>query len=262
MRHLSTGFLFLGTLVFACSGGNNGFLSGSSKLPENPEKIVIEWSEGGGMLPEGENIYLSPDSSYWNRWRRDYDQRVYFESSPDELNELYEVFKQNKFDRIKLIEEREVYDRGGTNINLQADKEFFSKNNSGLTFIDDNWYEEYNAVSEAIYSFAMRKTENSKIPLRIEFDPSLITPSRQVAISLNGYMIFDSEKNQNLTVLDTLVYPAENEFEVNLFNKDSLNYYGSPAYLSGFRSIEAITAETKTIKLSLGKDEEVIIELK
>jgi hypothetical protein len=81
MKNTHFASLAISLLIFACSGEGGGSIFNGSELPEKPEKISFEWSDGGGMLPEGENIYISEDSSYWSMWRLDYEQKIYFTTS-------------------------------------------------------------------------------------------------------------------------------------------------------------------------------------
>jgi len=51
-------------LLASCGEGGESILGGNTSLPENPKKIEIRWNESGGMLPEGESIFISEDSCY------------------------------------------------------------------------------------------------------------------------------------------------------------------------------------------------------
>lgn len=213
----------------ACSGNSNPLVQ--SDLPNAPNEIIFEWSDGGGMLPEGENIYISEDSSYYSFWHVDIDQKIYFNSSKSEMDSLYSIFKNEKFDQIELIEEGEVYDRGGTSIRLIADGKYFDKNNSGMTFVNKSWQKTYDDLSSALYSFALKKIENQKVKVTVGFDKKILEENLKLYISINGNSIFNTDNDSNAFYRDTLIYQAAHVFEATVYDKDSLNSYGSPAFL-------------------------------
>ncbi|MBK9193132.1 MAG: hypothetical protein IPM77_17440 [Crocinitomicaceae bacterium] len=153
--------LFCTVILTACSGGID-YITEQTVLPENPKSVVIQWDEGGGMLPEGQDIYISKDSSFYSLWQNQRDQKMYFNTSEQELKSLYQVFVEHDFSNIRMIEEQEVYDRGGTSIRLIADGKYYDKNNSGMTFLHENDVDAYFEVETAIYDFAMKKLKTRK----------------------------------------------------------------------------------------------------
>jgi hypothetical protein len=251
--------VFLSSIPFylficACAVEGNGGIFNASQLPEKPEKITIEWSDGGGMLPEGQNIYISEDSSYWSMWRLDYEQKIYFNTSSEEIDQLYQVFLDTDFDKINLIEEQEVYDRGGTSIRLIADGKYFDKNNSGMTFIEENSWDEYDAVNNAICAYAKKKTESSKIPVTIRVSNSLLNSNYLIYINVNDRTIFNSDRDAALNEKDTLLYAAPNGFDVMLYRKDSLDSYGNATFLKSFQFIKTFSAEDNLVEFGITKE--------
>lgn len=245
--------LAISLLIFACSGEGGGIIFSGSELPENPEKLTIEWSDGGGMLPEGENIYISEDSSYWSMWRLDYEQKIYFTASSEEIDQLYQIFLDTDFDKIKLIEEQEVYDRGGTSIRLIADGKYFDKNNSGMTFVHENSWDEYDAVNNAIYSFVKEKTESSKIPVTVKLSNSLLESNYLIYINVNDRTLYNSDRDSGLTEKDTVLYAAPNGFDVVIYRKDSLDHYGNDTFLKSFQFIKTFSAEDNLVEFGITK---------
>lgn len=212
----------------SCTGGRT-FLVENTVLPENPKSIVIEWSEGGGMLPEGQNIYISKDSSYYSIWQDQRNQKIYFNTSENELKSLYQIFVDNDYGNIRLIEEQEVYDRGGTSIRLIADGKYFDKNNSGMTFLHENDVDAYYEVETAIYDFAMKKIEDKKIQLEISIDPSVLNSPFSLYLGLNQNTLADPEDSTFETRYVADVFPGQNAIDMGLYYKDSTDYYGYPA---------------------------------
>lgn len=248
-------------LIFACSGEGSSTLFGGPDLPANPEKIIIEWSEGGGMLPEGENIYLSTDSSYYYMWKDQTQQKLYFNTSEQELKEIYQVCLDNDFDKIRLIKEQEVYDRGGTSIRLILDGKYFDKNNSGMTFLHDGDVDNYYAVENKIYSFAISKIENQKTKTTLKIGQKLLAENYLVYININGSNVYASDTDDSLKkVVDTMLYTAPNEFVMNLFDRDSLNSYGSPAFFKSVWLTKTISDTSNTVVFDLDKEGNLVAE--
>lgn len=246
--------LFIATLLFTCSNENGGGLFSSSKLPEKPEKINIEWHDDGGMLPESETIYLSEDSSYWAFWRYDYEQKIYFDVTKDELTNLYAVFVENEFDQIRLIEEQEVYDRGGTTIRLTCDGNYFDKNNSGMTFIHESDVKNYVAVENAIYDFAKTKIEPAKTPFTITFSDELLNSGEVLSFNMNGRFLISNEEHQFPRRIDTTLYSTYNDFELMVYDGDSLNSYGTNQFLYSVRCVKAVSDTSNLIEFVWEKD--------
>jgi len=254
-------FFSIPMLIFACScEGGSTFLN-SSDLPAEPKKLIIEWHEGGGMLPEGEDIYLSTDSSYYSRWKDQTHQQLYFQTSEQELLEIYQVCRDSKFDRIRLIEEHEVYDRGGTSISLNIDGNYVRKNNSGMTFLHEDDYDEYDVVASKIYEFALRKIEDQKIKTTLHIGENLKEKNYLVYININGTTIYNSDTGDSLlNVRDTMLYKTSNEFALNLYDKDSVNSYNSPAFIT-YRILNKVISDTShAVRFDIDEAGNAVIE--
>lgn len=257
MSNLSRSTLPFFLFLFSCSGEGGNSIFSSSDLPENPEKIVIEWNEGGGMLPEGQNIYISLDSSYYYNWHDQTKQKLYFNTSEEELNEIYQVCIDNDFDGIRLNEEEAVCDRGGTSIRLIIDGKYYDKNSSGGTFIHESDIEEYAAVENKIYGFAMSKIEDMKIKTTIKVSPEL-TSNYLVYINVNGRTVFNSDTDDSLLLQsDTLLYEAVNGFDLQLYDKDSLDNYGYAAFLKSYYFSKVISDTSNVVEFGITKEGEL-----
>jgi len=228
LRLTTISFVLLCYILNSCSGGNS-FLVENTLLPEDPKKLEIVWHEGGGMLPEGQDIYISKDSSYYSVWQNQRNQKIYFNTSELELKQLYQVFMDNDYGNIRLIEEQEVYDRGGTSIRLIADGKYFDKNNSGMTFLHENDVDAYFEIETAIYDFAMKKVEEKKIQLEISIDQSVVNSPFSLYLGLNQNTLVDPEDSVFNLNFQTEVFPGQNEIDMGLYYKDSSDYYGYPA---------------------------------
>lgn len=250
-------FFTIFILFVACAGSS--ILSTESNLPDQPEKIVIRWRQDGGMLPESENIHISVDSCQYVLWRNRCELKVDFTASQAEIMELYAVFKLNQFDKIKVIEEQEVYDRGGTSVDISLDNKYINKSNSGMSFIHEKDWQAYAAVEKAIFDFTFSRIESKKINTRIELSKKLVESKDIIELNVNGNYIYNSSKDNVSDNFETLLYPGDNEFEINLFYKDSLNQYGGNAFFQSDRIVTKISDTTNSIRIDL-VDGKVFIE--
>lgn len=231
-------------LLISCSGENGGNIFSGSELPGDPEKIIITWYDGGGMLPEGEDIYISEDSCVWTQWQNQSERRLKFTMTKEEIRELYQVFLDNDFDRIDVLEEQEVYDRGGTSISVFADGKNFSKSNSGMSFVKEGSWDEYAAVENAIYNLAVERTSHLKTQAVIKFTDKLMNAGLIITLNVNDEYLYNSQDSALKSIFVHPVYKGENEFTVSLSDPDSMTYYGYPAILMTEWFVKDITEDS------------------
>ncbi|MBK7129411.1 MAG: hypothetical protein IPM74_07140 [Crocinitomicaceae bacterium] len=248
--HSKISFFFLSVFgLFSCAG--SGLIAPQIDLPENPDKIIIEWYEGGGMEPESECIYLSVDSSYWSHWRSPGEQKVYFNTSTEELKKLYQTLVEFNFANIRLIEEHEVYDRGGTSIRLQADGKFYDKNNSGMTFIHQSDVDNYFEIETAIYDFAKNKTALLKKSFELVIAENLLRSKYKFNLMINGQSVLYVKDSIYPGLIDTLLYPGFNEFTFGIYDSDTVDYYGYPTRIQEISAVRFVSDSISKIKFSM-----------
>jgi hypothetical protein len=235
-------FLFFG--LTACSGEGGGNIFSSSELPENPEKIIITWYDGGGMLPEGEDIYISEDSCVWTQWQDQSERRLKFMMKKEEIRNLYQVFLDNDFDQIDILEEQEVYDRGGTSISVSVDGKHFGKSNSGMSFVKEGSWDEYAAVENAIYNTAQERTAHLRTNAVVKLTDNLMNSGLIIDLSINNDYLYNSQDSARQSTFIHPVYFGENQFTVTLSDPDSITYYGYPAVLTTEWFIKDITRDS------------------
>jgi hypothetical protein len=91
-----------------------------------PEMFVIEWVEGGGMIPEGSYAMITEGESY--REYKEYPagvrtvERVDFTVSAEEMDDLYAMLRREGFDTIRTVEE-EYYDGDNAMVRITAPSE-------------------------------------------------------------------------------------------------------------------------------------------
>jgi len=151
-----------------------GNSSGNDPLPDSvPKNLVIRHSLSGGMVYYSESIYISEDSCFWEINDEGSVSKVYFALSTDEKDKLYTVFRDNKFDQI-TTHEIMVADRGGEDITLFWGKgRHASVSNSGISFIDDDWQDNWKACENALLEISTKESDKQKKNYEIRFDKSL-----------------------------------------------------------------------------------------
>jgi len=143
-------------------------------LPDaRPEKLVIEYREDGGMLYYSEALYISEDSSYYTVNDGGAISRVNFKLIAQEFDNLYKIFTDNNFDRIKTSEEK-VYDRGGNSVYIRWGKnKYASVSNSGMSFVKDSWQKEWNKCVHGLLDIIKTQSEQSAKNYELGFDKSM-----------------------------------------------------------------------------------------
>jgi len=168
-----------------------------------PEKLVIEYHLSGGMRYYYEALYISEDSSYYTVNDGGSITRINFKINGEEFSNLYKVFKENNFDRIKTYEE-EVYDRGGNTIFLRwGNGKFASVSNSGMTFIKESWLEEWGNCMNALGKIMTQQSDMQKKDYLLRFDKTFF--GQEINVYVNSEQVI---KKSTLT--------AEQEYEDNI----------------------------------------------
>ncbi len=153
-------------------------------FPENrPSDVVIIYSENGGMLNISEKIFISQDSCYYEKNKYGNIVKVDFILNAKELDSLYNIVRKNKFNEIETYS-KTVYDRGGSFVSVMFGDTDFIKSNSGFSFIEKDWIEEYSNISGIINSTAQNAWNKKSRDFVVIVDNSLKDES--------GYIMFDN----------------------------------------------------------------------
>ncbi|UKN02530.1 hypothetical protein K6119_03220 [Paracrocinitomix mangrovi] len=239
-------------VLTACPNNENGTSSGGD-LPENPEKLIIRLNEDGGMNPLSYGIYICKDSAYWQMWRSGNQTKLNWTPTENEIADLYQVLKENNVNKIKSKSEGEVYDRGGTSIDVDINSQSYDLNNSGNAFIDEKWRSNFNSISSAIWSYASQKVDEQKIEVPIHFGDSLKSGIYPFDFSVNDIRLFFNNKTAPVDTTFNF-YPGFNEIYSQTFYPDSASSYGGlVTYEWNNESLE-ITPEVKAITIRLSQD--------
>jgi len=233
-------YFFLSLSSFNCTMGFK-----YDPLPDSrPEKLVIEYHLNGGMRYYSEALYICEDSSYYTINDGGAISRINFIMNANELNELYKVFLENKFDKIKTYEEK-VYDRGGSSVYIQWEKtRFVSVSNSGMSFIDKNWQEEWSSCMNALDKIIKHQADLQKKDYEIKFDKSFF-----------GKTVYSGINTEQIIPNSTLM--AEHDYDTHISKSVKLIPGKHRLYLNWdkhFDNIQINTDSTKGINLKIIND--------
>ena len=221
-----------------------------SKLPIiPPSKTSIEYIQTGGMLNQGNRIYISPDSSYFSFHYQDAKNKIYFETNEEEFRKLYQVFLENKFDRIKE-EKVMLYDAGGSHVALRFEDKFISKASGETSSILEKWSKNYWNIVDSINAFINKKVEPFKNEIIFIFDSSILNSNKETYISIaNTNFRYYSKDDGAKSELKINLLSGEYYMDVSLLNNDGVNRYAS------LYSKIKIEKSTKQILFSLKEKE-------
>ncbi|MFT4601789.1 MAG: hypothetical protein ACI857_001972, partial [Arenicella sp.] len=163
--HLSL-IVLLALLLTACPKVPQGNLDlEDNKLEDNFE---IKMSNGGGMINISENLKVSKEESFWTYSRYGKETTVKWSTSEEELSELCKMLRKNNSSKITSNKKEEVYDRGGYDISIQNGGHVTRLNNSGSSFIDEKWQENFKAIRTEIDDYARTKVYHGMIFLNMQ----------------------------------------------------------------------------------------------
>ncbi|MFC2092314.1 hypothetical protein ACFLSV_00300 [Bacteroidota bacterium] len=196
----------------------------SQILPEKrPDDVVFFYSESGGMLSVGKNYIISADSSFTNYYMYDARNKIHFNASPEEVDELYNIFYKNDFDKIKTFEEM-VYDRGGNKVSISWKGEKIYKSNTGISFIEKEWQEEYRVILSAIGKLVALKINKLKINFTLKIDTSIINLDKITKIIIDDDITYYSSKDGIKDSINLNLIPGEHNVRVSVTNKEETDY--------------------------------------
>jgi hypothetical protein len=219
----------------------------SRELPEKrPDKLVIQLNDGGGMMPEGDEYYISADSCYAKFWREKATNYVHFMLTKEQLDSLYAVFYTNQFERIGT-KEMETYDRGGISIRLSFGDKNYSVSDAGSTYIKESWHEAFNAVSAAIIRTAVPSIKERQAPVTIRFSKELLADSFALYFSAENFS-FNTDSGRKETIHYTMLR-GQHSFHVSLMRNTRPSYSrSSKAYLD---DVFTVCGQDDTVYISM-----------
>ncbi|OJJ19552.1 hypothetical protein BKI52_22355 [marine bacterium AO1-C] len=219
-----------------------------SKLPKKrPKGMVIEMGNGGGMLPISKGVYISEDSCYQRNWAYRVENKTYFKLSNQELDQLYQTFVDNKFDRIRTLHSQ-THDRGGTSVYLRINRKTYQVHNAGSTYIRKGSQSNFGEVVSNIKKIVAAKIS----PLLQDF--SIQLNQEVIDLSLSGHISSPTaniskgfKQGDNIPNNITLKFlPGKHHLRISFTTKDTLT--NGKKYLGGAFELN-INPSTKGIRV-------------
>jgi hypothetical protein len=243
--------------IFSFLGCKSGETTTQSKLPtERPADLKIEMYEGGGMLPESENLFISADSCYYKYSFSQAQNKVNFTLTTQEFDKLYAQLLDNQIDRIKTENHGKVYDRGGERITFtfNGHKNQFSINNSGSDFIAKNWLPNYKKCLQILENLRQQKLNALKTPFKIEFDKSILESGKLIYIQIaDANFNYQSEKMGLKPILELDILAGEHNLAIHLSENTQPSYQRKNFSNANFNF--KIEAPKATLKIRLEGNE-------
>ena len=209
-----------------------GILSAGTANADNvPKDFRVKLYDGGGMVRQGANYFISKDSSYAEMWEGEARTKLYFKTSMDDLKSLYNTILQYDFHRIETFEER-VYDRGGTTITATYDGETYSKADAGMTFIEESWRDEFDMVEGEIRKIVARNLVPMQRQITIKFDDSFMDEDKIVNFNVGDFVYMSAKDGYNGSITVTLL-PGEHYAYFTMMNKELTTEPGAKIYAQG-----------------------------
>jgi hypothetical protein len=240
MRHLILLLSFC-TLQLACSSStaetetkNTNGEPVSNAPDTRPDDLIVETGEGGGMNGDFTSVYISKDSSYYIIGLRRISNKLYFDLTDAELDELYQFLKDNHFDKIKSKDLDEVvHDQGSTSITIRHGGERTYATSGGGTRIAGKYGPNFGAIVSKLNKLAQDKTADQKKEYTITLDESMFGHGKRFYLSFEthrfGYNSEDTIFKKELT-LD--IYNGDHQFQCGLLNPDPKHTGGSALYFA------------------------------
>ncbi|MBK9050229.1 MAG: hypothetical protein IPL78_04680 [Chloroflexi bacterium] len=124
---------------------------GCGRAPATPPAdFAVRVEIDGGMLPYSRGVSLRVGEGEDGTFMSGVSLVVQFQPSTTDMEMVYEAVVANRFERIK-VDEVEAYDRGGTSVGVKRDGEFVWAYNSGMSFVQERWQDEYEAIYAAAF---------------------------------------------------------------------------------------------------------------
>ncbi|MEO8666749.1 MAG: hypothetical protein ABI462_14755 [Ignavibacteria bacterium] len=177
--------------LYSCNLKLAGNKTTDDVFPEKrPSDFTIVYSENGGMLDISETMFISKDSCYYEKNKYRNIVRVDFRLSDAALDSIYDEVVKNKFNEIETYSKK-VYDRGGNSISVSFGDTNFRVSNSGFSFIEKDWTEEYKSVMETVSRYAESEWEKKSSEFLITIENSV--NDRVGYIMFDNFKVFDGE---------------------------------------------------------------------
>ena len=195
----------------------------------SPATFEISYYNGGGMLPMSENVLISSNESHWKYFRYGKEILVNWDTSPEELKELYGFLKKHNYSKIVSKSEGEVFDRGGLRVTIKNGEETIEIDNSGSNFIEEKWSADYKAIKQHLDDFVNTKVYHKKLNISMASSSTILSLQEKYEISVfvDGEKGMDSESREVSASPTFKVFEGVNKVDIRAFYRDSIGTYGN-----------------------------------
>lgn len=125
------------------------------------EDFYIKLNYNGGMIPEYEEIYLSTEISYYQGKKQTIDGYKSidkkFSCSLHEIKTIVNKATDLGFYSMKSDNKGEVFDRGGTKIEIGNKEKTYHVSDEGSYFLQDKYKENFQKLVNEIHNFTSNK---------------------------------------------------------------------------------------------------------
>ena len=231
------------------------FLSscGTELIENRPRDFEVRYSVGGGMIDSSEGMTIKPGICKYTRRYEGIENSITFQLQKEELDELYQVFRRNRFDKIRTDNKTLVYDKGGASINLRVGHRFYNVGTSGTFVIRGK--KEWRTILAALNKIIERVKKKQEVPLRIILDKSLMNKHIYLNVLQKTlfYGLIDAQsKTRHIVRLIPGKYRIKTQLK-KVFDKKNPN-----KYLYGPRG----NIIYQTYNFSLPRDKSITIKLR
>ena len=156
-----------------------------TQLPEKrPADLAIEFSRDGGMNPVGDKMKLSSKGGTYKSHYTSHEASIEFSVTEKDLDDLYRVFRDNRFDHIRISDAMED-DKEGEFIRISWGTTNYHLETSG-TEIANRWKKNWKNIVDALNAIVLRETDKRKMDLKVMVDKQLAGRYVTVNISENA----------------------------------------------------------------------------
>jgi hypothetical protein len=134
-----------------------------SSLKAWPDSLSITTYQGGGMLPEWDEVYISKDSCHLIHSRDLKDNHYCFKLSQNELDQLLKGLIDNRVEKLYIKKlDGIIYDKGSTSISFQLGHKFVNIGDGASEEIGEARRGDFSACFGLINGLADDKANDAK----------------------------------------------------------------------------------------------------
>ncbi|MBC7864482.1 MAG: hypothetical protein IAF38_16020 [Bacteroidia bacterium] len=150
---------------------------------EFPIDLVIEISSSGTFRMGSENLLIKNNCVITKKSSRESEHEFQFSLTKDQLKNLFDILKQNKFEKIKIIEDVRL-DAPSHSISVEWENSFIYKGESQARYIHKKWDETYENCRFGLIKALREAVKIHLKPVKIILADELKTDKENLFISI------------------------------------------------------------------------------